>query len=85
MRQSMCRSRRPGPRIQLLGSNDGTTWPVLYSTTGRGTNGETITSSNLTAGNFQQHRVPVVRQWRRPRSSWRSLRQTVLNTGANEQ
>jgi hypothetical protein len=36
-----------------------TNWTGLYSTTARGANGEIIASisSNLTAGQFQQHRV----------------------------
>jgi hypothetical protein len=41
--------------------NDGSTWLTLYNATARGTNGETITSlgSNLTSGNFQQHRLAI--------------------------
>jgi hypothetical protein len=47
--------------LQLQGSSDGVTWVTLYSTTVKGTNGEIITSlsSNLSAGQFQQHRIAV--------------------------
>jgi hypothetical protein len=51
----------PGSGLQFQGSNDGLTWNTLYSTTVRGVNGEVINSisSNLTLGNFQQHRVVI--------------------------
>jgi hypothetical protein len=44
--------------IQFQGSNDGVNWTVLYSTTTTGSVAEVLTSisSNLTTGNFQQHR-----------------------------
>jgi hypothetical protein len=51
--------------IQFQGSNDGVNWTVPYSiTTTVGSVGEVITSisSNLTTGNFQQHRLAIQSQ-----------------------
>jgi hypothetical protein len=50
--------------IQFQGSNDGVNWTVLYSTTSVGSVGEVLTSisSNLTTGNFQQHRFAIQSQ-----------------------
>ena len=51
--------------IQFQGSNDGVNWTVLYSTTTTvGSVGEVVTSiiSNLTTGNFQQHRFAIQSQ-----------------------
>jgi hypothetical protein len=51
-------------KIQFQGSNDGVNWTVLYSTTTTGSVAEvlTSTSSNLTTGNFQQHRFAIQSQ-----------------------
>jgi hypothetical protein len=75
-----------GAAIQLQGSNDGTTWSVLYSTTVRGTKGETITSlsSNITAGNFQQHRLAIAGNGTSP-VYVAQLALNIDNTGNNEQ
>jgi hypothetical protein len=50
--------------VQFQGSSDGVTWTVLYSTTTTGSVAEvlTSTSSNLTTGNFQQHRLAIQSQ-----------------------
>jgi hypothetical protein len=50
--------------IQFQGSNDGVNWTVLYSTTSVGSVGEVLTSisSNLTTGNYQQHRFAIQSQ-----------------------
>jgi hypothetical protein len=51
----------PGSALQLQGSNDGIIWNTLYNVTIQGRVGETVTSisSNLTQGNFQQHRITI--------------------------
>jgi hypothetical protein len=51
----------PGSVLQLQGSNDGVSWATLYNASIQGTVGEVVTSisSNLTLGNFQQHRVAI--------------------------
>ncbi len=73
--------------LHLQGSNDGTTWTTLYSTTTLGTNGELITSvsSNIVAGNnFQYHEIAIqgdgVNQ-----ISVAQVQFSVANTGQNEQ
>jgi hypothetical protein len=50
--------------IQFQGSSDGVNWTVLYSTTTIGSVAEVLTSisSNLTTGNFQQHRFAIQSQ-----------------------
>jgi hypothetical protein len=50
--------------VQFQGSSDGVTWITLYSTTTIGAVGEVLTniSSNLTTGNFQQHRPAIQSQ-----------------------
>jgi hypothetical protein len=50
--------------IQFQGPNDGVNWTVRYSTTTVGSVGEVITSisSNLTAGNYRQHRIAIQSQ-----------------------
>jgi hypothetical protein len=50
--------------VQFQGSSDGIVWTVLYSTTSVGSVGEVSTSisSNLTTGNFQQHRLAIQSQ-----------------------
>jgi hypothetical protein len=52
------------PEFQFQGSNDGVNWTVLYSTTTTGSLAEVLTSisSNLTTGNFQQHRFAIQSQ-----------------------
>jgi hypothetical protein len=47
--------------LQLQGSNDAVNWVTLYSTTSARTIGEIINSisSNLTTGNFQNHRIAL--------------------------
>jgi hypothetical protein len=50
--------------VQFQGSSDGVNWITLYSTTTVGSVGEVLTSisSNLTPGNFQQHRFAIQSQ-----------------------
>jgi hypothetical protein len=50
--------------IQFQGSSDGVNWTVLYSTTTIGSVAEVLTSisSNLTTGNYQQHRFAIQSQ-----------------------
>jgi hypothetical protein len=57
----LARDAATGSGLQLEGSSDGVSWTVFYSTNVQGVVGEIITSisSNLTAGNFQQHRVAI--------------------------
>jgi hypothetical protein len=57
------RSGSLAAEIQFQGSNNGVNWTVLYSTAATGS-GEVITSisSNLTAGNYRQHRFAIQSQ-----------------------
>jgi hypothetical protein len=50
--------------IQFQESSDGVNWTVLYSTTSIGSVAEVLTSisSNLTTGNYQQHRFAIQSQ-----------------------
>jgi hypothetical protein len=50
--------------IQFQGSNDGVNWTVPYSITTIGSIAEVLASisSNLTTGNFQQHRLTIQSQ-----------------------
>jgi hypothetical protein len=50
--------------LQFQGSSDGVNWTTLYSTTTIGSVAEVLTSisSNLTTGNFQQHRFAIQSQ-----------------------
>jgi hypothetical protein len=64
MREVMQRYPVPRTEIQFQGSDDGVNWTVLYSTTTIGSVAEVLTSvsSNLVAGNFQQHRLAIQSQ-----------------------
>jgi hypothetical protein len=74
-----------GDLIQFQGSNDGVDWTVLYSTTTTGSMAEvlTSTSSNLTTGNFQQHRFAIQSQGQPIACAQAQF--NVANTGINEE
>jgi hypothetical protein len=72
--------------IQFQGSNDGVNWTVLYSTTTTvGSVGEVVTSiiSNLTTGNFQQHRLAIQSQGQPIACAQAQF--NVATTGINEE
>jgi len=71
--------------IQLQGSSDGVTWTVLYSTTTVGGLGEVVTSlsSNITTGNFQQHRIAIQSQGQPIGVA--QVQFSVATTGTNEE
>jgi hypothetical protein len=60
-------------------------WTVLYSTTTTGSVAEVLTSvsSNLVAGNFQQHRLAIQSQGQPIAVSQAQF--NVANTGINEE
>jgi hypothetical protein len=70
--------------IQFQGSSDGVNWTVLYSTTTIGSVAEVLTSisSNLTTGNFQQHRLAIQSQGQPIAVAQAQF--NVLTTGQNE-
>jgi hypothetical protein len=76
--------------VQFQGSSDGVTWITLYSATTTGNVAEVLTSisSNLTTGNFQQHRFAIQSQGQpiaggpeRERNAERRLTQKLINAG----
>jgi hypothetical protein len=74
-----------GDLIQFQGSNDGVNWTVLYSTTTTGSVAEVLTSisSNLTTGNFQQHRFAIQSQGQPITVA--QVQFSVATTGTNEE
>jgi hypothetical protein len=70
--------------IQFQGSNDQVNWTVLYSTTSVGSVGEVLTSisSNLTTGNYQQHRFAIQSQGQPIAVA--QVQFSVVTTGQNE-
>jgi hypothetical protein len=70
--------------IQSQGSNDEVNWTVLYSTTSVGSVGEVLTSisSNLTTGNYQQHRFAIQSQGQPIAVA--QVQFNVVTTGQNE-
>lgn len=79
-------STLPTGGLQLQGSNDGTTWTVLYSTTFSGTNGEVLTSNSslLIGGNYQYHRIAIQGDGAAT-IAVAQVQFNVTNTGQNEQ
>ena len=71
--------------IQFQGSNNGVNWTVLYSTTTTGSVAEVLTSisSNLTTGNFQQHRFAIQSQGKPITVAQAQM--NVANTGVNDE
>jgi hypothetical protein len=71
--------------VQFQGSSDGVNWTVLYSTTTVGGLGEVVTSlsSNLTTGNFQQHRFAIQSQGQPIAVA--QVQFNVATTGINEE
>jgi hypothetical protein len=71
--------------VQFQGSSDGVNWTVLYSTTTIGSIAEVLASisSNLTTGNFQQHRFAIQSQGQPIAVAQAQF--NVATTGTNEE
>lgn len=72
-----------GTTIQIQGSQDGSTWTTIATSTTAGSNGESV-SAATTGGNFQYHRAAIIGDGI-GQISVAQLQLSVANTGQNEQ